>query len=230
MAASAPPASITSANPSWMMREASPMAPEPVAQAVTTVLLGPVAAEAHGDVPGGHVGDHHRNEQRADARGTALHHQLGLVLEGLHAADAAADQRAGALACQVFPADAAVLHGQLGGGQGQLHIAVKFFGFARLDVGTEVVVHFSGDLCPEGAGVEMGDRTDAALAGPLRLGEGAGSQADRADRPQSGDDHSFDVHGCVLQPRGLGLHGQRANTAPAASAPGPTLRGVTAGC
>ncbi len=38
---SAPPATMTSASPHWMMRAASPMAWAPVEQAVTTALFGP---------------------------------------------------------------------------------------------------------------------------------------------------------------------------------------------
>ncbi len=41
-AASAPPATITSASSCWIMRQASPMAWAPVAQAVTTAWFGPL--------------------------------------------------------------------------------------------------------------------------------------------------------------------------------------------
>src|SRR5215471_4829306 len=41
-AASAPPATITSASPSMIRRDASPMACTPVAQAVTALWLGPL--------------------------------------------------------------------------------------------------------------------------------------------------------------------------------------------
>ena len=43
MMASAPPASITSASPRWMIRKASPIAWLPVAQAVTTEEFGPLS-------------------------------------------------------------------------------------------------------------------------------------------------------------------------------------------
>ena len=42
IAASVPPATMTSASPSWMSRVASPMACAPVEQAVTTEWFGPL--------------------------------------------------------------------------------------------------------------------------------------------------------------------------------------------
>src|SRR5207247_8880916 len=44
---SVPPATITSASPNAMSRPASPIACEPVEQAVTTELLGPLRSEEH---------------------------------------------------------------------------------------------------------------------------------------------------------------------------------------
>ena len=43
MAASAPPAIMTSASPRWMILKLSPMAWAPVAQAVALAMLGPLA-------------------------------------------------------------------------------------------------------------------------------------------------------------------------------------------
>ena len=115
----------------------------------------------------------------------------GLILEGLHAADAAADHGAGALAAQLFFAQAAVLHGQRRARQGQLHVPVKFLRLARIHERREVLIDFARDLAARVGRVKARDGGNPALPGPLRLREGLRAHPDRRDRPQARDHHPF---------------------------------------
>ena len=67
MVASLPPATITSASPARMRRSASPIACAPEAHAETVPKFGPSQSELDRDLSRGHVRDHHRDEERADA-------------------------------------------------------------------------------------------------------------------------------------------------------------------
>ena len=67
IAASAPPVTITSAWSHWIARKASPMAWAADAQAVATAVFGPIRPYSIEMVPGRRVGDHLRDDERADA-------------------------------------------------------------------------------------------------------------------------------------------------------------------
>ena len=64
--ASAPPASITSASPRTMARNASPIAIAPEAQLIPLVELGPVQPELDRDVAARGAGEHGERERRVD--------------------------------------------------------------------------------------------------------------------------------------------------------------------
>ena len=72
MAASEPPVIITSAWSCWMARRASPMALAAEAQAVETAVFGPHSPNWIEMLPGGRVGDHLRDDERADPAGAAF--------------------------------------------------------------------------------------------------------------------------------------------------------------
>ena len=92
MAASLPPAIITSASPRWMSRKESPIAWALVVQAVQVAEFGPLAPGADGDPARGQVHDGGGDEEGADLRAARRFMSVGvLALDGGEPADAAAD-------------------------------------------------------------------------------------------------------------------------------------------
>ncbi len=94
---SAPPATMTSASPSAIRRAASPMACAPVEQAVTTAWFGPLQAVLDRDLAGGEVDQAAGNEERADAARAAVAQRVAGLVDACDAADAGADEDAGAI-------------------------------------------------------------------------------------------------------------------------------------
>ena len=88
-AASAPPATITSASPSTISRAASPIACTPVAQAVTTRVVWALEAVFDGDMAGGQVDQRGGDEERRQPPRLALVHQDRRLVDRLQSADAA---------------------------------------------------------------------------------------------------------------------------------------------
>ena len=94
MAASAPPAIMTSASPRWMMRKESPMEWALVVQAVAVASFGPLAPNAHGNVSGGEVDDGGGNEEGRDLARSAFEERGVFALDDVESADAGADVNA----------------------------------------------------------------------------------------------------------------------------------------
>ncbi len=87
--------------------------------------IGPGKAELHGDQARGHVADHHRNHEGRDAARAFQDQLLVLLAERFQSPDAGADQHPHAIEVQVLRVEPAVLHRFLGGGHGQLRIAIR---------------------------------------------------------------------------------------------------------
>jgi hypothetical protein len=158
-------------------------------------------AEADGDLAAGHVADHHRNEERADAIDALLHARFDLALQRSDAADAGADEHADTVAVFVRDFKAAVVHRLLGGGDGELREAIhlaSFFFVAPL-MGIEVL-----DLGPKRDGIarsiKEGEGRDAALPGKDGLPTLFRPMRHRGDGPEAGDDHSPGHTLCPLRP------------------------------
>ena len=106
--------------------QASPMALAAEAQAVATAGVRAAQAEVDRDVAGGGVGDHLRDDERADAARAAALHEAGVLLfEFVQPADAAADDDAAAEGVFLGEVQAAVLDGFEGGDHGELGEAVE---------------------------------------------------------------------------------------------------------
>ena len=97
-AASAPPATITSASPHMISRAASPIACTPVAQAVTTEWFGPLKPYLIETMAGAEVDQRRGDEERRQPPRLALVHQHRRLVDGLQPADAGADHHAGGAA------------------------------------------------------------------------------------------------------------------------------------
>ena len=97
MAASEPPAIITSASPRSMMRYASPMECALVVQAVAVASIGPLGAVPDAHMPGRQVHDGRRNKERGNLARAAVQHVAVLALDDVEPADAGADVNADAL-------------------------------------------------------------------------------------------------------------------------------------
>ena len=91
---SLPPASIAMASPRRIISDASPMALALVAQAETVAKLGPRAPVCIATIARGDVGDEHGDEERADAVRSLLEEHAELLMAGVQAADARADDDA----------------------------------------------------------------------------------------------------------------------------------------
>ncbi len=88
MAASAPPAIITSASPRRMISKASPMACAEAEQAVQVAEFGPLAPNRMDTWPGREVDDGRRDEEGRDATGPAFEQGAVLALDRREPADA----------------------------------------------------------------------------------------------------------------------------------------------
>ncbi len=185
---SAPPAITTSASPAWSMRIALPIASAPLVQAVTVVLLGPwnpcrmaICAEPMLAIIIG-------MKNGLMAHGAARLGDASLVLEGGHAADAGADERADAGAVDGLEVEPAVLEREVARDDRELSVAVHPLRFLAIDPRRHVDVGVPGELRREVRDVEAVDRAHAAAAGELALVEGVGADADGRDRAEAGDD------------------------------------------
>ena len=96
IAASEPPAIITSASPRRMISNASPIACAEAEQAVQVAEFGPLRAEPDRHLAGRQVDDRRRDEERRDLARPALEQRLVLALDGGEPADARRDEDADA--------------------------------------------------------------------------------------------------------------------------------------
>ena len=167
------------------------MALAPAAQAVHTALRGPLTPMLERDLGGGHVGDHHRGEERAHAPRASLQQHSRLLLEGPQPAAAARHDGADAHRPQRLRPAA---HRPPPGGRLRPRTASTGPCGAR-----RVCSMKSSGSKPltspamrerQARGVELRDRGDAALAGQKPAPGGLDIVAERADDAHPGDDHA----------------------------------------
>ena len=173
IAASDPPVTMTSASPSRIMRYESPMACADEAQADTVAKFGPLSAVAHGDEARRRCRDEHRDEERRDPVGPLVSVGGAVVLEGLHAADAAADDDAGAIRGRArFSASPACVTAWCAAAMRVLGEEVVALGFLAVHVLQRVEpLHLAGEADLKRGGVELRDRRGP---GPAREQAGPG--------------------------------------------------------
>ena len=129
--------------------------------------VGALGVVGDGHVAAGDVGDHLGDEEGRDAADAAIDEVGVLAFEGLYAAHAAADGGAEAAGVDVVAdAQAAVVHGLAGGGEGVEgeEVVVAHHGFVDAVVLGAEVLHFGRDFDREVGGVDVGDGADAAHA------------------------------------------------------------------
>ena len=113
VAISEPPAITMSASPYWMVRIATPSAWVEVVHADTTAKFGPTQAEADRQMPGDHVDDRGRHEERGNLARVVARLEEGLVLflDSFQAADAGAHDDAGPVQVDLRRIEARIGHG-----------------------------------------------------------------------------------------------------------------------
>ena len=191
MAASAPPAIMTSASPCWMMRKESPMEWALVVQAVAVASFGPLAPTRMETCPAARLTMEAGMKNGRDLARAAFEERGVLALDHVESADAGADVDADHLG--VFGRDLQLRHFHrfVGGGDGEVNEAAHLLYFFFLDEVERVeVANLGGNLAGKGGGVEGGDAADAAFAGEQRLPYRFGSLAHGADQADAGDDDS----------------------------------------
>ncbi len=145
--------------------------------------------ELDGHDAGGDVGDERRDREGRDARRTALDEDAGLVLDGLHAADAGTDDHAKALGVDLGDIQLGVVDGHPGGGDGVLRVAVVALGLLRVhELARIEVTHLGPDLGREIRRVETRDAGDTGTALGQGVPEGLGIMAKRRQATDAGDD------------------------------------------
>ena len=156
-----------------MSRPASPIAFEPVAQAVATAVLGPLRWKRIETLPLAALAISRGTVNGLTAADAALVEDLVLLFDRFDAADAAADEHAAAVAVFLGEVDARVLDRVHRGGHAELAEAVEPLGFRRSPVSLSYSSPYFSDvevgaLPAEADGVfadvPAGDRSDAALA------------------------------------------------------------------
>ena len=156
-------------------------------------------AKANGDLPGGHVGDDHRNDKGGHGViAPALSPAVGLG-HSLKAADAAGADDPAAGQVLPLPIQAAVVHGLLGGDEGKLGKAVHLLGLPLAQNAVDVqILHLSGQLYPHVRAVIPGDGADAALAVLDRLPALRHAVSNGVHRAHAGDHDPTFFHSYLL--------------------------------
>ena len=114
--------------------------------------------ELDGHDAGGDVGDERRNGEGGDAGWATLDEDAGLVLDGLHAADARADDHTEAFGIDLRDVDTRVLNGETRSGDCVLRVAVVTLGFLSVhELGRIKIADFCTDLGRKVRGVEARD-------------------------------------------------------------------------
>ena len=128
--------------------------------------VGPLEAGADGDVPGGHVADHHGDEEHRHPARAFFQEFLVVFLKGLHPADAAADDDAHPVGVQVLQVGAAVPEGFRGGVEGELAVGVGAALLLAVQNGGGVeILDQGGHGDPQVLGVKTVDFGDSVAAG-----------------------------------------------------------------
>ena len=144
-----------------------------------------------GDIAGRGVGNHLRNDERADAARTAADEARVLFFKLIQAADAAAGDDAATVRVFLAEVDAAVLDGLDGGDQGKLREAVEVAG----DLGVEVrfrveVLDLAAKMNLERRSIDLLDRANAVAAGADCAPELLDIGGQGVDRSHSGDNNA----------------------------------------
>jgi hypothetical protein len=138
----------------------------------------------------GRVGQHHGDEERAEAARPAGGQRVGRLVDGVERAHAAADDDAGGDARRVI-GQPGVGQRLPGGGQGQLRQPGHAAGLLAAEVGHRVeALHLAGDARLVVGGVEEGDGADAGAAGADGLPGRGRVVAEGVEGAEAGGDDS----------------------------------------
>ncbi len=161
--------------------------------------VGPLEAEFDRDIARAEIDQRRRNEEGRDPPRAPLMQQDGGLVDALEAADARADQDAGALArFLVLGQPARVLH-RLGRRPHRIddelvHLALVFG--QHIVVGVEMIIgriadrHLPRDLAGQVRDVDGLDRTDPGFGGNEPLPAGLDPAGERRDEAETGDDNA----------------------------------------
>ena len=166
VACSAPPTTITSASPCWIMRMPKPMLCVPVVQAVTTAMFGPRKPYLMERLPEIMLMTLDGTKNGDTRPGPAVQADRVRRFDGVDAADAGTDGNADAFGIAVRLFDASVAHGLDAGDHAVLNEGVEPPRLLALDVVRHLdVFHLGGDGDALAGGVEGVDRRRSAGAG-----------------------------------------------------------------
>ncbi len=191
MAASEPPAIITSASSRLMISKASPMACAEAEQAVHVAELGPLAPKRIETWPAARLMMAAGMKNGEMRRGPPSRKRTVLALDRAEPADARRDEDAGPdrhLRADLQPR---ILHRELRGGDRELDEDVHLLDVLLVDELQRVeVLDFARDARRELGGVEPGDRADAAPSRAERFPVRAGPDAERRHEADARHDDS----------------------------------------
>ena len=161
----------------------------------------PLETVADRQVPRNHVDDRGRNEKRRDlARSVGRQEGVVLGFDGRESTDTRAGDDPATLDIMLAEVDPGMGHGLDARRHAVVHELVHATGFFRRDVVTDrEAAHGTADTGGEGAGVEAGDETNAALATQHRIPCTRDGAADRRDDSKTGDDDSTLAHGSLTR-------------------------------
>ena len=164
--------------------------------------IGTLGVVGDGNVAAGDVANHFGYEERRDAAETVLHAVGVFALEGLDAADAAADGHAKTARVDILAYfQSAVGHGLGGGGQCVECIDVVVTDHVLVNAvvfGVEVL-HLGGHLHGKVSGIEFGDEVNAAEPIDEVVPQCLDVVSDGGDAPDTGDiNFSHIINYCFL--------------------------------
>ena len=188
--ASAPPASMMSASPRTMARNAVADGDGARRAAHPVGGVGAGAAELDGDVAARRAGEDGEGERRVDRAWSLGEERVIVPLPVRHAAEGGAHHRAHPIGVLPGEVEPGVGEGHPGGRDGELGIPVQPARPPLLDViGGHEVLHLAGDARLERGRVEPRDAADRRRASPESVPQPVDSQPDRGDGPDSRDHH-----------------------------------------
>ena len=156
----------------------------------------PHEAVLGGDHAAGDVGDHHRNDERRDARRRLRQQHLILRFDGAETTDAAADHDADAMRIEAVRIEAGILRRQLRRRHGELEVAVRTAGvLVIVEVAGGIKVHhLATDFAVVLRGVHGLEPADAAFACQDVLPKVVFGVADGGEDSHAGDDDATLAH------------------------------------
>ena len=158
--------------------------------------VGTLGVVGDGDVAACDIGNHFGNEEGRDATHAVLHEVGVLALEGLYAADTAADGNAESARVDVLTHfETAVVHGLVGCGESVEGVDVVVTDHGLLDavvLGMEVL-DFGGDFDGQVGVVDFSDEIDAAFAVDNAVPQCVDVVSEGGDAPHAGDVYSAHI-------------------------------------